>query len=123
MSRYVGARVPSSTSSVRRGGAVSGVVSSRFNDSGDPPPLQDRFSGAETLALQTDPTSGAHIRRRKRLVRIALKYPLVRVEETYFVDPKGGREILLSQLPMVGDHVIARVARGAATWSTCRSGP
>jgi subtilisin family serine protease len=74
--------------------------------------LKDRYSGIKSIEQRTGAEDRRGITTRARLIRGSSKYPLLRIEDHYKTDPAGGEELLVSQLVMVGDHVMVRLHEG-----------
>ncbi len=95
---------------------------------GVPPVLEDRWATAATLReVGTPVPADPDYRRRVRLMRTDFKYPLIRLEETLYLDPKSGAEVLVEQTAMVADHVLVKLASGVdvqtlATLVTAKGG-
>ncbi|MDF3059312.1 MAG: hypothetical protein K0R17_3527 [Rariglobus sp.] len=76
--------------------------------------IEDRWPNAAPLAEASSPhPANAAYRHRVRLVRIDFKYPLVRLEETLYLDKEKGSEVLVAQVAMVADHVLVKIPLGA----------
>ncbi len=84
-----------------------------FRASSTKPAVIDRWAGAEVLAEAAQDLPDRALRLRVRLVRDArLKYPFIRLEEAYRLDPATGGATLVAQLGMVADHLIIKPAPG-----------
>ena len=78
------------------------------------PGVTDRWAQAQVLQEKTTPhpTDPEQVTR-VRLLRTDFKYPLVRVEETLQLSPGGAAPTLVSQVSMVADHLVVKLAAGA----------
>ena len=77
------------------------------------PAAVDRYPGATVLSQKETPAADGKITR-SRLVKTALKYPLLRVEDTLVRGAAGGADRLVKQRAMVADHVMVKAKAGVA---------
>lgn len=90
----------------------SAVTKSRQTEiNGTEAGITDRYADADVLASAVSKPDGNMRFQRERLIRCPGKYPLRRVEEEWLRTPSG-RDILLQQTVMVGDHVILQLHEG-----------
>jgi subtilisin family serine protease len=75
-------------------------------------PRTDSWAGAQTVASAEERAADGKSVNRIRVVKTDFKYPLLRLEETWAIDPSDGRESLLKQSSMVADHVMVKPRPG-----------
>ena len=75
--------------------------------------MTDHWAGVEVLDETSQDFPDRALRLRVRLVREAsFKYPFIRLEEAYRLDPATGDATLVAQVAMVADHLIIKPAAG-----------
>lgn len=90
-----------------------------------PTPIEEMLETAQELSRQEFPPDTEGNVRRVRLIRTDFKYPLVRVEETFRPDGRGGYAPRPRVQVVVADHVMVKVrpeAEGALADAVVRAG-
>lgn len=77
------------------------------------PAISDLWTTGQTLAEASAPSPDPSLRLRIRIIRTDLKYPLIRLEETFRRDDQTGADILIQQIAMVADHMVVKLTPGS----------
>lgn len=79
-----------------------------------PRPAPDPYAALPILSFEESRRSSEGEFTRKRVVRSAMKYPLLLIEERYAPDPSTGQDRLRDRVAMVADHLLVKINPGYA---------